>query len=135
MLGVQNNRFPDLNDRTGLWPLLVTITARKAINEIKHQRAKKRDHAAEVAIADVSLFVGHQPSPEFAFMIAEEVQKLVSALGHDTMRTIVRQKLDGFTNAEIAAMLNVSTCTGWSASFAEFAKSGTRGARDPQAVT
>ena len=26
MLGVQNNRFPDLNDRTGLWPLLVTIT-------------------------------------------------------------------------------------------------------------
>src|ERR1700754_2769792 len=40
MLGVQNNRFPDLNDRTGLWPLLVTITARKALNEIRRQTAK-----------------------------------------------------------------------------------------------
>jgi len=49
MLGVQNNRFPELTDRTGLWPLLVTITARKAINEIRRQRTKKRDHAAEVA--------------------------------------------------------------------------------------
>jgi RNA polymerase sigma factor (sigma-70 family) len=111
MLGVQNNRFPELTDRTGLWPLLVTITARKAINEIKRQRTKKRDHAAEVAIADVHLFVGHEPSPEFAFRIAEEVEKLVTTLDDETMRTIVRQKLEGFTNEEIAATLNVSTRT------------------------
>ena len=84
MLGVQNNRFPELTDRTGLWPLLVTITARKAINEIKSQRTKKRDHAAEVAIADVHLFVGHEPSPEFAFRIAEEVEKLVTTLDDET---------------------------------------------------
>ena len=47
MLRVQNNCFPDLNDRTGLWPLLVTITGRKAINEIKRQRTKKCDRTAE----------------------------------------------------------------------------------------
>jgi RNA polymerase sigma factor (sigma-70 family) len=111
MLGVQNNCFPDLNDRTGLWPLLVTITARKAINEIKRQRTRKRDHAAEEPIADVHLFVGNEPSPEFAFRIAEEVEKLVAALGDETMRTIVGQKLEGYTNEEIALKLNVSTRT------------------------
>ena len=30
MLGVRADRYPNLNDRTGLWPLLVTITARKS---------------------------------------------------------------------------------------------------------
>jgi RNA polymerase sigma factor (sigma-70 family) len=111
MLGVQNNRFPDLNDRTGLWPLLVTITARKAINEIKRQRTKKRDHAAEVAFADVNLFVGTDPSPEFAVQIAEEIEKLVRALGDETLRTIVGLKLEGYTNDEIASKLDVSTRT------------------------
>jgi DNA-directed RNA polymerase specialized sigma24 family protein len=111
MLGVQNNRFPDLNDRTGLWPLLVTITARKAINEIKLQRTKKRDRAMEATFADVSSFVGTDPSPEFALQLAEEIEKLVRALGDETLRTIVGMTLEGYTNEEIALKLDVSTRT------------------------
>jgi len=111
MLGVQNNRFPDLNDRTGLWPLLVTITACKAINEIRRQGAKKRDRSIEVALADVQGIVGSEPSPDFALRLTEALDSLVAALGDDTLRIIAQRKLEGFANEEIAAELNVSTRT------------------------
>ena len=111
MVGVQHDRFPDLSDRTGLWPLLVTITARKASNEIKRQRAKKRNRAAEVPIADASMYVGAESSPEFAIQIAEQIENLVIALGDVTLRTIFARKLEGYTNEEIASKLDVSTRT------------------------
>ena len=92
MLGVQNNRFPGLNDRTGLWPLLVTITARKAMNEVKRQRTKKRDRASERPMADEQLIAGSGPSPDFALRLAETIQSLVHSLGDNTLQTIAQRK-------------------------------------------
>jgi DNA-directed RNA polymerase specialized sigma24 family protein len=111
MLGVQQNRFPDLNDRTGLWPLLVAITARKAVNERRRQRAKKRDRAAERPLADEQLIAGSDPSPDFAIRLAEEIDRLVHSLGDDTLQTIAERKLQGYANEDIAKELNVSTRT------------------------
>lgn len=111
MLGVQNDRFPDLNDRTGLWPLLVTITARKAVNELKRQQTKKRDRAAEQQLTDVQLIVGSEPSPDFALRLAEAIQQLVHSLGDDTLQTIAQRKLEGYANEDIAKELGVSTRT------------------------
>jgi RNA polymerase sigma factor (sigma-70 family) len=111
MLGVQQDRYPNLADRTGLWPLLVTITARKAMNEVKRQRTKKRDAAAEERLADEEQFVGREPSPEFALRLAEEIETLVSSLGDETLRTIALRKLEGCTDEEIAAELDVSRRT------------------------
>jgi RNA polymerase sigma factor (sigma-70 family) len=111
MLGVQAGRFPDLNDRTGLWPLLVTMTARKAMNEIKRQRTKKRDRAAEQPLADMQAIVGDEPSPEFALRLAEAIESLVEALGDDALQLIATRKLEGYDNDEIAAELDVSTRT------------------------
>ncbi|MGD9632465.1 MAG: ECF-type sigma factor [Pirellulales bacterium] len=110
-LGVQNRRFPDLADRTGLWPLLVTITARKAINEARRQRAQKRDRGLEVPFHDDRAVVGDAPTPEFALQVAEQIDVLVVALGDDTLRNIVALKLEGYTNEEIAEKLDVSTRT------------------------
>jgi DNA-directed RNA polymerase specialized sigma24 family protein len=111
MLGVQNNQFPDLHDRTGLWPLLVAITARKAINEVKRQRTKKRDRGAEQQVADVKLFVGAEPTPEFALQVVDEMEGLVARLGDEILRTIVRLKFQDETNEAIARKLDVSTRT------------------------
>jgi RNA polymerase sigma factor (sigma-70 family) len=111
MLGVQNNRFPDLNDRTGLWPLLVTITARKAINELKRQHAKKRDYSSELPLIEEHLIAGSEPSPDFALRLADEIQALVVALGDETLQVIAQRKLEGYANEEIAKELNVSTRT------------------------
>jgi RNA polymerase sigma factor (sigma-70 family) len=111
MLGVQNNRFPDLNDRTGLWPLLVTITWRKAVNEFKRQRSKKRDRASERTIADEQTIAGSNPSPDFALRLAEAIPTLVRALGAPMLQTIAQRKLEGYSNDDIAKELNVSTRT------------------------
>jgi DNA-directed RNA polymerase specialized sigma24 family protein len=111
MLGVQNNRFPDLSDRTGLWPLLVTITARKAVNELERQHAKKRDRTFEQPMVDERLIAGNAPSPDFALRLTEAIQTLVLALDDQTLQVIAQRKLEGYANDEIAKELNVSTRT------------------------
>ena len=111
MLGVQNNRFPDLNDRTALWPLLVTITWRKGVNEFKRLRSKKRDRASERPMADEQTIAGSDPSPDFALRLAEAIPTLVHALGDPMLQTIAQRKLEGYTNEDIAKELNVSTRT------------------------
>jgi RNA polymerase sigma factor (sigma-70 family) len=110
MIGVQNNRFPRLTDRTDLWPLLVTITAHKAVNEIRRQRAKKRDPSREKPLTDFEI-LGNDPSPDFALRLAEAIQNLVRSLGDDTLETIAKRKLEGYTNEDIATELKVSTRT------------------------
>src|SRR6478609_8981870 len=40
--GVASGRFPQLNDRDNLWRRLVVITARKAIDQIAHERTKRQ---------------------------------------------------------------------------------------------
>lgn len=99
-------RFPELHDRTGLWPLLVKITARKAINQVKRQQAKKRSSAAEQAAPDIAQLVGDEPTPQFAAEVAEQVEQLLGLLD-DELRTVATMKLEGFTNGEIAQRFGV----------------------------
>jgi RNA polymerase sigma factor (sigma-70 family) len=111
MLGLQNNRFPELNDRTGLWPLLVTITARKALNEHKRLRTQKRNPTAERPLADMQAIAGREVGPDFALQLGEAIQTLVRSLGDEALRTIAQRKLEGYANSEIAKELDVSTRT------------------------
>jgi RNA polymerase sigma factor (sigma-70 family) len=99
-------RFPELHDRTGLWPLLVKITARKAINQVQRQQAKKRASSAEEVVPDITQLVGNEPTPQFAAEVAEQVDHLLGRLD-DGLREVALLKLEGFTNAEIAARLGV----------------------------
>lgn len=111
MIGVRENRYPDLNDRSGLWPLLVTITARKSISEQRRQLAQKRTRAIECRLEDVQDYIGVEPSPEFAIEVADELERLVRVLDDSNLRHIVEQKLAGYTNEEIAEELDCSTRT------------------------
>jgi RNA polymerase sigma factor (sigma-70 family) len=104
--GARAGRFPQLSDRTGLWPLLVKITARKAINQVKRQQAKKRSSAAEEAVPDIGQLVGDEPTPQFAAEVAEQVERLLGVLDDD-LRTVATLKLEGFTNAEIAERFGI----------------------------
>jgi RNA polymerase sigma factor (sigma-70 family) len=111
LLGVQNERFPNLNDRTGLWPLLVTITRRKAANEIKRQRTQKRNRAIEIQVDDPGQLMDSEIGPDFAMRLADEIRRLVCVLGDENLETIARLKLDGVDNDEIARRLGVSPRT------------------------
>ncbi len=121
--GARAGRFPELRDRTNLWPLLVTITARKALNQLKRQHAQKRGGGAvrgesvfisggdNDAWSGIESVVQDQPTPEFAAEVAEQCEQMLTALGDETLRRIALLKLEGYTNQEIADQLGITTRT------------------------
>ena len=111
MLGVKENQFPDLADRSGLWPLLVTITARKTIDEMRRRLSQKRGGSAIQQLKDLREVVGREPSPEFALEVADEMERLVLRFDDQILRTVAQRKLEGYTNDEIAGELQVSVRT------------------------
>ena len=106
--GTRAGRFPDLQDRTGLWPLLVKITARKAINQVNRQLAKKRSPNAEQEMSDLATLVGTEPTPQFSVEVAEQVGLLLECLQDDQLREIAVMKLEGYNNDEIAKHLDIA---------------------------
>ena len=111
MIGVREQRFPDLADRTSLWPLLITIAARKALTEQRRQLAQKRTRAAECRFEDLQDYIGVEPSPEFAVEVVDELERLVLSLGDPTIRRLVELRLGGCTIEEIAEELGCSKRT------------------------
>lgn len=119
--GVEAGRFPQLEDRHDLWQVLVMITARKAVNQLAHDRRQKRGGGA---VRGESVFlggsdgqggidevVGAEPSPEFAAQVADQCQHLLQQLGDPTLERIAIAKLDGYRNDEIAHQLDVRVRT------------------------
>jgi DNA-directed RNA polymerase specialized sigma24 family protein len=122
--GAAQGRFPQVRDRDNLWALLVRITARKAINLARNERRQKRGagrvmvDAAPPGSADSSAarspidqIVGREPSPEFAALVAEECRHQLDRLNDGDLRQIAIWKMEGFTNAEIAAKIDRSEPT------------------------
>jgi DNA-directed RNA polymerase specialized sigma24 family protein len=115
--GAREGRFPLLSDRNNLWPLLVKITARKACNQLKHERADKRGrglvrgesalgHNADAGQGVMEL-IGKTPTPEFTLEVIEESHRLLDLLGDETLQKIACLKLAGYSNPEIARELAV----------------------------
>jgi DNA-directed RNA polymerase specialized sigma24 family protein len=115
--GAAHGRFPRLDDRYGLWRLLMTITARKALDLSERQHRKKRGggrvrsesgllkgglDASQVGLEQL---VGREPTPDFAAMVADECRRLLEALGDDTLRRIALLRMEGYSDPEIAAQL------------------------------
>jgi DNA-directed RNA polymerase specialized sigma24 family protein len=123
-LGLVRGRFPQLADRDNLWKLLVLITARKAVNLAVHERRQKRGGGWVVADATppggtddfaadgpIDRVIGREPTPEFAALMAEEYHRLLDQLPDDEYRRIAVWKMEGYTNAEIAARIDRSEPT------------------------
>jgi len=115
--GAERNQFPRLDDRDDLWQLLVLLTARKASRVIRYERALKRGGDAKRAAplneegADVlAEVIGREPTPAFAAQVAEEYRLLLHGLEED-LREVAVAKMEGYTNAEIAARQDVSIRT------------------------
>jgi DNA-directed RNA polymerase specialized sigma24 family protein len=105
--------------REELWKLLVRITMCKVVNTANRHLAARRDVRRERNAAtdhngsSPALFprwmLDHvdraQPSPEERVVVVEELDRLLQGLP-DEYRRIVVWKLEGFTNAEIACMID-----------------------------
>ena len=116
--GLRQGRYPQLSDRNNLWELLIVITGRKAIDQIKHERRQKRGGGAvrgdSVFASEEDGFAklqGREPSPDFAAEVAEAYQRLLNKLGDEELRNIAVCKLEGWTNPEIAQQLGCAIST------------------------
>jgi RNA polymerase sigma factor (sigma-70 family) len=121
--GVARGQFPRLNDRDNLWRLLVVITARKALDQLAHDNARRRGGCAipgELRISPgesgwgdsaIEQMVGAEPTPEFAAQVAEQCERLLDRLGDESLRQIAVGKMEGYTNDEIAGRLGCSRRT------------------------
>src|SRR5262249_55701123 len=109
--GAAQGRFPQLRDRNSLWPLLVVITARKALDVVHHESRQKRgggavrgesalieSAAGSTAKRGIEQVVGSEPTPEFAAQLVEEYQRLLAKLGDVELRSIATLKMEGYTN-------------------------------------
>jgi DNA-directed RNA polymerase specialized sigma24 family protein len=115
--GAEAGRFPQLSDRSNLWPLLVVLTARKAIDyrhyELRQKRGggKVRGESVWPGLGQgeeeqgIEQAVGSEPSPAFAAEVAEECQRLLACLPDDDLRQVALWKLEGDTCEQIAARL------------------------------
>jgi RNA polymerase sigma factor (sigma-70 family) len=109
--GVEDGRFPCLDDRDDLWAVLVTLTVRKAAR--LRRAAGRRPTLVEESPADsgeeplLEQVLARGPTPEEAAEVAEECQRLLALLPDDKLRLrdVAVAKMDGYTNAEIAEQL------------------------------
>jgi RNA polymerase sigma factor (sigma-70 family) len=118
--GAQNDRFPNLRDRDGLWRLLSEMTRRKAIDYLRRGRRQKRgggkvlgDSAftnPESSQNGIGQVPGDDPTPEFAIILAEACEILLDQLDTE-LQQIALNKLEGYTNKEIASKLSCSVAT------------------------
>jgi DNA-directed RNA polymerase specialized sigma24 family protein len=118
-LNAAAGRFPRLEDRDDLWKLLMTITARKAINQMRRDHRLKRGGGRVVATATLAeddgdplaQFVGPEPTPEVAALVADEVRRLLGLLEDGDQRIIAQMKLECYSNEEIANKLGCALRT------------------------
>ncbi|MFO0899972.1 MAG: ECF-type sigma factor [Pirellulales bacterium] len=111
----RRGQFPQLADRSELWPLLVKITACKAYGELQRAGAQKRGGLAarEVPLFDLedgsaaAALASDEPTPEFAVQVAEECALLLGKLADPLLVRIAELKLAGYTSAEIADELEL----------------------------
>jgi DNA-directed RNA polymerase specialized sigma24 family protein len=115
--GFRKGRFAKMDNRDDLWKVLVTITARKACAARRRSLAQKRGGGrvrgesiygkagGEDMDAGLHHELGSEPTPEFAAMFQENCQVLLDLLQDETLRTVAVLRLQGYSNAEIAAQL------------------------------
>jgi DNA-directed RNA polymerase specialized sigma24 family protein len=107
--GAELGKFPKLDDRDDLWRVLVMITERKAINQVKFVSRKKRTPAGgTVSFIDAEHGQELHPSPWFCARVAELYVELLNDLSDDTLRSIAVWKMEGYLNDEIADKLGCS---------------------------
>jgi DNA-directed RNA polymerase specialized sigma24 family protein len=120
--GAARGRYPQLTDRDDLWRLLVVITVRKVLGQLKRQGAQKRaggrllgesaligSDAAQAGGLD--LIAGNQPSPGLAAQVVDEYRRLRSGLRTEDLRQVLDLRLEGYTRTEIAERLGCAERT------------------------
>lgn len=121
--GVMAGRFPDLQDREGLWRLLISITARKVSHRHRFDHQQRRDvrrHHAPTSISEAEVGTSQwkldhlpscEPSPEFSTEFIDVCDHLMKSLADPDLQWVAALRIEGFQDAEIATQLGCSRST------------------------
>jgi DNA-directed RNA polymerase specialized sigma24 family protein len=121
--GAARGQYPGLGDRHDLWRLLVTITIRKALDLVQHERRLKRGGGSVIGERDLcrqgesrgakglDYFEAPGPAPELAVIMADEQERLLARLVDDNLRRVALRRLEGCTGEEIAIELSCNRRT------------------------
>jgi DNA-directed RNA polymerase specialized sigma24 family protein len=112
----EQGRFPRLDDRDDLWGLLAVVTVRKAMALADRERRPRRGGGtarllSELDGDEVERVLGPEPTPELAARAADECRRLFGLLADGSLRRVALLKVEGHTNAEIAAELGCVEAT------------------------
>ena len=116
--GTSRGRYPRLNDRDDLWRLLAVITDLKVLDQVQHERRRKRGGGRVVGMTGseeaglpgdgATSVADTTPMPEFAAIVADECRVLLGRLRDDSLREVVFLQMEGYTKEEIADRLGCS---------------------------
>jgi DNA-directed RNA polymerase specialized sigma24 family protein len=114
--GAEGGRFPRLEDRDDLWQVLFVLTTRKAIGLARYESRAKRGGGRVLSLEDDAAKGGSgqaasDPPPEMVAQVTEECGRLLGLLAAGGLRKVAVWKMEGYSNAEIAAMLGRSVPT------------------------
>jgi DNA-directed RNA polymerase specialized sigma24 family protein len=106
--GIRQGRY-EIEDRNALWSLLGVITINGARKRSRNEkrlrrgggftRSKKNDQALDSIAAS-------EQSPAGSFFAQEECERMLSILPDDNLKKLAVLKVDGYTNEEIAEILD-----------------------------
>jgi RNA polymerase sigma factor (sigma-70 family) len=105
---VRNDEFT-FEGEDDLFKLLVRLTVNKALRQIAHHRAAKRDPVKEIAQGStdsdiLANLAAHEPSPEVEVAVLDELERFLSQLP-DFDRKVLEMKLHGHSTTDIAEAL------------------------------
>lgn len=103
-----DGKFPRLNDRHGLWKLLLTITLNKSRALVRRERNRQR--LLKEWFVD-ELIASNEPTPESVVQFTDQLRVLLAELDDELLRTIAIDKMSGLTNREIAAKTGKAMAT------------------------
>jgi hypothetical protein len=119
--GVEQGRFPRLEDRDDLRNVLLMLVARKAAHTIRDERCGKRGGGKVSALTDLpgdsrdeemlAYLIDSEPTPQLAAEMADECCRLLDKLGNADLRAIALWLVEGYTVAEITGKLACSPRT------------------------
>ncbi len=118
--GAREGRFDGVQDRDDLWRLLVAITHRKVVDQIRRSTSKKRgggEVLGESAFINprnadgdgINNAMGDAESPEFLAAVDDEHQYLLGLLRDDSLRELCQFRMQGYSNDEIASRMGITT--------------------------
>lgn len=118
--GAMAGRFDVVQNRDDLWRLLVAITNRKVVDQIRRSTATKRgagDVMGESAFINptntemdgINNAIGDDPSPEFLAAVDDQLQHLLRLLRDESLRQICQLRMQGYSNDEIAGRMGITT--------------------------